>query len=367
MGQQYELKLLDDAQARAGARPLTDVLPGRELSVVDAAPTAAHQPYRVRALKAQPSFLPENAVAAEAFRLTLLQCKWHITANIPAVEAQDVEGVHQLRVGLRRLRVALSSFGGDFRSPQVEAIRIRAKILAARLAPARDLDVFAEQLFEPAATANGALEAFEVLRTRARTLRKSAWHDAVSLIGGPGFRVFLADLNETIDRRLPTGLFAGEAHATRGLQAFEVPCASLADRMLTHRLGRARKRARRLESLSDSERHDLRIALKKLRYTAEFFAPFYDKRKVEKFLARLSRMQDVLGALNDVAVARKTLDALVTSEDVSTQLSQAEISFAAGIVYGWHLQRAACLWSDAVSRWKKFARTEPFWNEVGER
>jgi CHAD domain-containing protein len=362
MGQQFELNLLDVPEEILRRKAPFSAQRAQGLAVIDVEPEREKRPGEARALKAQPSFLPENCLAADAFRLTLLQCKWHITANMSAVEARDMEGMHQLRVGLRRLRVALSSFGGDFRNPQLEAVRIRAKALASRLAPARDMDVFAEELFEPAATANGALDAFEILRKRAFAARRRAWDDAVIQVTGPGFRVFLGDLGEAIDRRLWSGLFPGQGHATKGMLAFEAPGVKLADRMLAHRLKGARKRARHLESLSDAERHDLRISLKKLRYTAEFFAPFYEKRKVEKFLSRLSRMQDVLGALNDVAVARKTLDVLVQSNDVVSSVPHAELSFAAGIVYGWHLDRAARMWDDAVSRWKKFARTETFWN-----
>jgi CHAD domain-containing protein len=362
MGQQFELNLLDAWEEVARRKmPFGDPRP-RNLAVIDVEPQRENHRDHPRALKAQPSLLPQDCLAADAFRLTLLQCKWHITANMPAVEQRDMEGMHQLRVGLRRLRVALSSFGGDFRNPQLEAIRIRAKTLAGRLAPARDLDVFSEELFEPAASANGALDAFEVLRQRAHVAQRQAWDDAVVQVTGPGFRVFLGDLGEAIDRRLWSGLFPGQGHATKGMLAFEAPGTKLADRMLAHRLKGARKKARHLESLSDARRHDLRISLKKLRYTAEFFAPFYEARKVEKFLSRLGRMQDVLGALNDVAVARKTLDVLVQANDAPSSVPQVELSFAAGIVYGWHLDRAARMWGDAVSRWKKFARTDAFWN-----
>ena len=359
MSQQYELNLASEAELFE-TRRFTGA-PGR-LTIIETAREASSE--YPRALKAQPSFLPDNTLAADAFRLTLLQCKWHITANMPAVvEVRDVEGMHQLRVGLRRLRVALSSFGGDFRNPQFEAIRLRAKTLAGRLSQARDLDVFAEELFEPAATANGAQDAFAILRRRLDGARKNAWDEAVLLVAGPGFRVFLSDLSEAIDRRLWSGLFPGRGHATKGMLAFETPAMKLANRMLTHRLKSARRRARRLVQLSEEERHGLRINLKKLRYTAEFFAPFYDKKGVEKFLLRLTRMQDVLGALNDVAVARKTLELLIAGPQLTESLSPAELSFAAGLVYGWHLQRAKRIWGDAQARWKKFARTEPFWHE----
>ena len=169
MSQQYELNLVDEAEVLSARKVPPWEVGARRLTVIDVGPKQERSGAPARALKAQPSFLPENSLAADAFRLTLLQCKWHITGNMRAVvEERDVEGMHQLRVALRRLRVALSSFGGDFRSPQLEAIRLRAKTLANRLGPARDLDVFAEELFVPAANANGALDAFEVLRKRAQ-------------------------------------------------------------------------------------------------------------------------------------------------------------------------------------------------------
>jgi CHAD domain-containing protein len=287
----------------------------------------------------------------------------HIAANVAAtVETREPEALHQLRVALRRLRVALASFGGEFRAAELEAIKLRAKALAGQLAPARDLDVFTGELLEPAASANGAQEAFSVLRARAETARAKAWSDAVVQIAGPRFRTFMTDLAEVADRGTwPVALSHGRG-ASKSVGAFHVPARRLAERMLTHRQRQACKRARRLETLTVAERHELRIALKKLRYTAEFFAPLFERERVEKFVTRLSRMQDVLGTLNDVAVAKKTLDALVAESAPSERIPASDVSFAAGIVYGWHLERAAHTWRDAVKRWKKFADTREFWN-----
>ena len=72
-------------------------------------------------------------------------------------------------------------------------------------------------------------------------------------------------------------------------------------------------------------------------------------------------MQDVLGALQDVVVARTTLERLVEIDDGRSLVPQTSLSFAAGMVYGWHLECAAHTWESAVKRWKKFAKTETFW------
>jgi CHAD domain-containing protein len=367
MNQQYEFKLVDEVdeaihrghravfRRRGGVPAIIDIEAESDRNTTPGK--------RVRPSKAQPAFLPKGCVAEDAFRLTLLQCKWHISANVAAVvEARDVEGMHQMRVGFRRLRVAFSSFGSEFRTPTFEALRLRAKALATRLAPARDLDVFVDQLFEPAATANGALEAFSVLRSRAQRARLRSWDEAVSQISGPGFANFMSDLGEALDRRAWYEATPGGSHASNLIVAFATPATTLADRMLAMRLRQARKRARHLEGLSDAARHRLRIKLKKLRYTAEFFAPLYARKDVEPFLVRLNRMQDILGGLNDVVVARTTLESLVDKGDAGLLATESDLSFAAGIVYGWHLDRASRSWGNAVKRWKKFAKTDPFWH-----
>ncbi len=338
MSQQIELKL--------GEKPSQTVLP-----VVVAQPQRTHP----APVKARPTIMPRDIAAEDAFRLTLLQCKWHIAANIAAVlDGREAEGIHQMRVGFRRLRVALTAFGGDFRAPVLEALRDRAKRLSEKLAPARDLDVFVDELLQSAAKSGGDVDGFDALRERANTARRTAWEFAVAHVESPAFEAFLHDLGDAIDKRVWCD---ARDTAASGHMAFEMPAAELAGRMLDHRMKSARKHARHLKKLSPHKRHELRIALKKLRYTAEFFAPLYDEPAARAFLQPLSKMQDVLGSLNDVAVARGTLSRLAAPQSGGS----ASLSFAAGIVYGWHLDRAQHNWKHARKRWKQFVKTQPFW------
>jgi triphosphatase len=355
MVQQFEFKL---GAHETGPRPRR-FQPGQGQlpTVVEPAAARAHP----LPAKARPAILPSGIAAEDAFRLTLQQCKWHIASNIGAiVDGRQTEGIHQMRVGFRRLRVALTSFGGDFRTPELENLGARAKRLAEKLAPARDLDVFVEELLEPAAEANGAVDAFALLRARAGRARRTAWDYAVAHVQSPSFGAFMNDLGEALDRRIWFEA-AGRAHATKGHMAFKMPAREIAGRILNHRLKAANKRGKRLKSLGDEQRHELRISLKKLRYTAEFFAPLYGEDAVAPFHRKLSRMQDILGALNDVAVARDTLGKLVAARDGVAESERADLSFAAGIVYGWHLDRAGHIWKKANRRWKAFAKTPPFW------
>ena len=102
MTQQYELELLDDAEEAPHRGYRAAFLRRGGLPAIIDAEASTAPGKRIRPSKARPAFLPRDCVAEDAFRLTLLQCKWHISANVPAVvEARDVEGMHQLRSELR--------------------------------------------------------------------------------------------------------------------------------------------------------------------------------------------------------------------------------------------------------------------------
>src|SRR5205085_7899195 len=159
MDSQYELELRTPSLWQGDARLQPANLP----AVLSPESGSGRHVGWLRAQKAAPSLLPIDSKASDAFRLTIVQRRWHIAANAGVfAEKQDAEALHQLRVGLRRLRVGLTSFGGEFRNPPFEAVRLRAKDLARQLAPARDLDVFVSELLEPAAGANGSRDAFSV-------------------------------------------------------------------------------------------------------------------------------------------------------------------------------------------------------------
>jgi len=67
---------------------------------------------------------------------------------------------------------------------------------------------------------------------------------------------------------------------------------------------KVRRKGKVLRTLDDEERHELRIAGKKLRYAGEFFARLYadaDRIAVrDSFLAAMEDLQENLGGLNDL-------------------------------------------------------------------
>lgn len=312
-----------------------------------------------RIVRAHPVRLTRKMTAEEAFRVTVLECLAQVAANAPAIlQSREVEALHQMRVGLRRLHVALNAFGEEFRTPSVKELRKRTKAFTDTIAPARDLDVFLGELFDDPANAGGRSESFATLRQRAEEARLLAWDQAVASISSPEFTVFLDDVAVAAETHSWFTKGLGSS-AYKGHFAVDAPIKPTAARMLDEHLIRVSKRGRHMKSLDERERHRLRIALKKLRYAAEFFAPLYRKKQVKRFLRRVKMLLEDLGALNDVVTVRGTLTRL-THEETSKRLDP-DLCFAAGMINGWHSQRAHHLGQSAVGHWEKFKKIDPFW------
>jgi CHAD domain-containing protein len=298
----------------------------------------------------------------DAFRVTVLECLAHVAANVAAVtRSREVEGLHQLRVGLRRLNVAFSAFGDEFRNPVLRELGKRTKAFTDAIAPARDLDVFAGELFLPPAEAAGYDEPFRTLSERTERARADAWDQAVEHVSSVDFAVFLDDVAAAAEgRSWMSRTLSEEDFRTR--LAIRAPVMSVAARLLDEHLVRTRKRGRHLKTLAQRDCHRLRIALKKLRYAAEFYGPLYKKKKVRRYVMRIKKLQDLLGALNDVAQVRATLSRL-TADETTAPRAQADLYFAAGLINGWHRARAARMSRRALKRWDRFKHLTPFWRD----
>jgi CHAD domain-containing protein len=169
------------------------------------------------------------------------------------------------------------------------------------------------------------------------------------------FTGFLLDLAAAIETRVWR-----ESATPEQLIAFLKPAHELAAETLDKRLKQACKRAKHLSSLNAQERHRLRLALKKLRYSAEFFAPIFAAKPVSAFLERLSKLQDLFGALNDAAMAETILRRITAH---AGERGGMELVQTSAFVDGWHQSRIEPTWEKAKKRWKRFIKTEPFWRK----
>ena len=81
--------------------------------------------------------------SGEAFRAIAQSCLRQIIANEPAMCAGQAEALHQMRIGLRRLRAAIAIFAAVVGDEDLRKIKAELKWITRELGPARDLDVFA--------------------------------------------------------------------------------------------------------------------------------------------------------------------------------------------------------------------------------
>ncbi|HVW75812.1 MAG TPA: CHAD domain-containing protein [Rhizomicrobium sp.] len=301
-------------------------------------------------VKAVPGYVARSMRPEEAFRATLSDCLAHITANAASLRApgsrdsRSVEGLHQLRVAFRRLEVALGAFGREFGQDWIEELRGRAKILLGRLSPARDLDVFAGKLLV-SPPKSGVSDGLSQLRARVEIARDSAWAAAQACISSADFEIFIDDIAAlagsllplTRDRKLPR----------------------TARRILNRQNARVKKRAKAARSEEEGDLHRLRIALKKLRYTAEFFAPLYSRHKVGRYLKAVRGLQNHLGDLNDVANVRSVVGGLLREKGKKDD--DGALRYAAGAMVGWYGAQVPRATKHALKRYKKFKRVTPFW------
>lgn len=126
--------------------------------------------------------------------------------------------------------------------------------------------------------------------------------------------------------------------------------------MLSKRHKKLLKAGKAFAELTTEQRHDLRIDLKKLRYTIDFFTPLFDKKAQKPFHAHLKALQNDLGCLNDVTVAETLL------EDLLARPGKQDLRGAAGLVSGWHAHSYAANEPRLLVDWKNFTRQPAFWD-----
>ena len=261
------------------------------------------------------------------------------------------EGVHQMRVALRRLRSVLKAFRPAARCAAVDAFDRGLQILAKRLGEARDLDVFQDGIGARVATAMPGDRRIASLCKAMEARRLSAYRALREALEGPGFRLLILDGMELALRR-PWQEAASEAPEQATVLAERLD--AFAFRLLDKRWHRLCSEGEEIEALSAEALHELRLSAKRLRYAAELFAPLWPGKAARRFLKRLSALQDALGIANDTAVARGLV----------ARIGPPVPPWAIGAVEGFAVAEASGARKRALSAWKDLMVVEPFWSDV---
>lgn len=238
------------------------------------------------------------------------------------------EHLHQLRVGLRRLRTALRELPSLSEVPCSEEDRQALDEAFDRLGATRDRQVAASHIAPRLQAAGAPLcdlpDNGAATEAPSDVVRTAAFQRALIKLTAYTFEVL---------------------HAP---DEGDSPARAMAGR-LQHLHRQLAKAARRFEDLPVEEQHRVRKRLKRLRYLAEFAGPLHRRRAVERYLKALKPAQDALGVHNDEAVA----------EDAYRQA--AADAPGAWFAVGWLAGQRELSARRCGKALRAIAQAEPFW------
>jgi CHAD domain-containing protein len=286
----------------------------------------------------------------QGFQTIVASCTAQIQGNAAGVmQGSELESVHQMRVGLRRLRCALRLFAPLLPCP--DRLRQELAWLTAELGAARDWEVLATGTLATLLGACPDHPSLAELPPAAQAMAREHRQAAAAAVQSARYAELMRLLQDWAG---PTRWH--EALDKSGRRALQAPLDSWATGLLERSHARLLRRGRQLQQVTPEQRHRVRISAKKIRYATEFFQALYPARRGKAFVTQLAALQDALGWLNDASVAAGLLSSLASEQ---TRLL-APASFAAG----WLAGRSAADLHALRKPWRQFATTRPPWSRA---
>jgi triphosphatase len=308
---------------------------------------AAHEARPVQAIHAETLDLHGSLSGETVLRRAGRACLDHMLRNEAAALAGDPEGIHQMRVAVRRLRGILSAFAPLLPKGQRRWASGELRWFGDALGEARNLDVFTDGLLPPARAALPVASEFERLSRAAERRRGAARAGVVKAIRSTRYTEALLELLRWFD---------GEAWRDGADPMLQQPIETIAPALLDRCREKTERRGRKFADQSAKKRHRLRIALKQLRYAAELLGGLYDPAETRHYIHRLKRLQDGLGEANDVRVGREIVDSLAPRGRGATGIAHAGRRLIA-----WHKHRLAKSEPDLRRHLDELVVAHPFW------
>ncbi len=287
----------------------------------------------------KPIEVSRSSTAGEALQASLVEAVTRVLEQDHPIRMEgDPEGVHQARVGLRRLRSNLRSFAPLVDDAWCDGLRDEMRWLADALGSVRDLDVLRDGLA-------AELEELPLARDRA------FGEELIGRLAGDR-ELALAALEEVMESQRYAALLARLVDAAADpllTRESSRPARKLVPRIVAkpwRRLVRAVEAAG--TDPAPAELHAVRIRAKRARYAVEVAAPIVGR--PARDLARgLKGLQELLGEHQDTVVAESWLRAAVESSTPGEAL-------VAGQLIGLGRSRAEQLRSELPSTWRRVAR-----------
>ncbi len=258
------------------------------------------------------------------------------------------EGVHQMRVAIRRLRAVLAAMRRMLPQEHYRWANGELKWIGGALGAARNWDVFAENLVGPLEGALADAPELETLSRAAERHRAKAYDEVRGVIASARYTESIMRLARWFEARGWRDQPVSEDSAR-----LVAPLREVAPDLLRRLHKKASRRSRRFAQLPPQDRHKLRIALKKLRYTIEFLETIYGRRAVARYMRRLKPLQEGLGHESDVRAAHALAAALAGDGG--------RVERAGGVVLGWYGRALRESEKETRRHVRRFRRVPSFW------
>jgi len=280
--------------------------------------------------------LKEGAGAGAAFVANVGAAVAHVRANARgAALGTDPEYLHQVRVGIRRLRATLRAFRGLVRRRSALRFERELRSILRALGAARDWDEFLQLQLAP------------VLRRAARRPSARAHRSARRVLNEERFRSVL--------RR---ALSWAREEPWRARADPREPLGAFGARSLRRLYGAMCSAAAAIDWSDPERRHRVRIRLKCLRYGYDCFASGFPPGAMKDFLHRLRALQHILGEMNDIKVQLDLLRVLAREEALARNAASTRARLAA---------RERRLTREVAKAWSKVTAHPPHWRRQAVR
>ena len=241
--------------------------------------------------KAGPVPLSMGMTSVGVFRSTAFSCLSQLQGNERGVRETDApEFIHQARVSIRRLRSAIRLWRPLLPEAYVSNFDPRWRTLANQLGDTRNWDVFITEILPPIVKAFPDHGDVQRLTTQARNHLTACRRTAQAAIKADAYSQLLLEFTA----------------ATVALpESRKPPITAFAPRSLNKRAKRVAALAAETHDSNPEARHALRVALKRLRYALEFFAPLFPAKRLQRYHQGAAGLLDLLGRMNDGTVAEQ--------------------------------------------------------------
>ena len=306
-----------------------------------------YRPQSAKIGKANFPVLDNRMDANTAFKTIVRECITHLQSNQDVViEESNEEGLHQMRVALRRLRSALTLFKKILGPKSRKSLVTELNWLAKSLGKARNLDVFITQTLPSLSGYFGKHQGLLTLETNALEAQLEVYNDVREILLSQRYQRMLLTLLSWVENEL----WQKGSKDFKNYQLETIAAATLNKfhkRLLNHNGNFTNMRPEKM--------HAIRIDGKKLRYAAEFFASIYKEKNSKRYIKLLIELQDYLGQINDINVTGNLIRTL------SGQKPMGKTKEAIHIFEEWKESSTIENINKADKIWKDLSMIKPFW------